>query len=68
MNFHAYFEFIVSQNCPSRVVTKAICENYENTSENVSLNLRGVNAIQHGGQIFRKTFYARQNTISRPSE
>ena len=34
-----------SQNCPSRVATRAICENFENTSENLTLNLRGVNAI-----------------------
>ena len=34
-----------SQNCPSRVATRAICENFENTSENLSLILRGLNAI-----------------------
>ena len=34
-----------SQNCPSLVATRAICENFENTSENLSLILRGLNAI-----------------------
>ena len=34
-----------SQNCPGRVATRAICENFENTSENLSLILRGLNAI-----------------------
>ena len=34
-----------SQNCSSRVVTRAICENFENTSENLSLILRGLNAV-----------------------
>ena len=34
-----------SQNCPSRVATRAICENFENTSGNLSLILRGPNAI-----------------------
>ena len=34
-----------SQNCPSRVATRAICENFETTSENLSLILRGLNAI-----------------------
>ena len=34
-----------SQNCPSRVATRAICENFENTSENLPLILRGLNAI-----------------------
>ena len=34
-----------SQNCPSRAATRAICENFENTSENLSLILRGLNAI-----------------------
>ena len=34
-----------SQNYPSRVATRAICENFENTSGNLSLILRGLNAI-----------------------
>ena len=49
-----------SQNCPSRVATRAICENFENTSENLSLILRGLNAITcllHRGQNFLKTFH-----------
>ena len=49
-----------SQNCPSRVATRAICENFENTSENLSLILRGLNAItclKHRGQNFLKTFH-----------
>ena len=31
-----------SQNCPSRVATRAICENFENTSGNLSLILLGL--------------------------
>ena len=34
-----------SQNCPSRVATRANCENFENTSENLFVILRGLNAI-----------------------
>ena len=36
-----------SQNCPGRVAVRAICENFENTSENFSLILRGLNAITY---------------------
>jgi len=40
---HVFSKF--SQNCPRRYATRAICENFENTSENLSLILRGLNAI-----------------------
>ena len=34
-----------SQNCKSRAATRAICEKFENASENISLILRGLDAI-----------------------
>ena len=39
INFHAYFQSF------RKIATRAIYENFENTSENLSLILRGLNAI-----------------------
>jgi len=39
INFRAYFQSFC------KIATRAICENFENTSENLSLILRGLNAI-----------------------